>query len=351
MSARSLRIPVAALLGLALTVLPWITAPALATDACGFNVKCSTVTVTAGTGGTGAGTVTSTAARTPPNKTLGHIDCRIVKGVTSGTCTMTWEWPLAATSFSIDFTFTPDTGSYVCDFPQPCQPEGQDAKLSIQWSTAGQSSTVETGFLLADRSLAVSGTGTGSGTVLLTIASVVNVCTFPAPGCPSAKYTVPYGTAMKLVAAPDAGASFTGWTGACSGQGATCHLTMDSAYPTVDRTTNVVFGLAGATPPPTTSPTGAPTSKPSRGPTLPPATAAPGSTAGQTAPVPSEAPSAAAPSGVAIGTEPPATFVPVVAPGSNDGIPVGLVIVIALLAALVAGLAVALVFALRRTRT
>jgi hypothetical protein len=58
------------------------------------------------------------------------------------------------------------------------------------------------------------------------------------------KIQVTAGLPMHLVAVPDAGAFFAGWSGACSGSGA-CDLTMD-----VDRTVSATFGDTPPPPPP-----------------------------------------------------------------------------------------------------
>lgn len=68
--------------------------------------------------------------------------------------------------------------------------------------------------------LTVSKTGTGEGTVVSTPAGI-NCGT----GCTNS-YTA--GQVVSLTATPDAGSSFAGWTGACSGTG-TCTVTMDEA--------------------------------------------------------------------------------------------------------------------------
>jgi hypothetical protein len=66
------------------------------------------------------------------------------------------------------------------------------------------------------------------------------------------------GTLVTLTAAPDPGAGFAGWTGACSGTGP-CIVTVNSAL-----TVNAVFN------PPTATPTGTPTPTPTLTPTLSP---------------------------------------------------------------------------------
>src|SRR3954471_14619927 len=54
----------------------------------------------------------------------------------------------------------------------------------------------------------------------------------------------PSGQQFHLVAVPDSGATFTGWSAACSGAGG-CDLTLDA-----DRQVTAVFGAAAPPPPP-----------------------------------------------------------------------------------------------------
>jgi hypothetical protein len=78
--------------------------------------------------------------------------------------------------------------------------------------------TVTARFDLDTFSLSVSKTGTGTGTVTSSLAPI---------NCGTTCNAIyPYNTALTLTAAPDAGVTFMGWTGACSGTGA-CALTIN----------------------------------------------------------------------------------------------------------------------------
>ena len=163
-------------------------------------------------------------------------------------------------------------------------------------------------------------------------------------------YEAVYGQAVTLTAKPDAGAVFSAWTGACAGQSATCHVTLDSVYPDILTSTNAVFGL----PSPTSRPTPVPTAKPTLTPkasATPNATALPTTTAGET---PSTAPASTSDATQGPGPAAPGSDVtpgPSLAPvstASDSGVPVMAVVVIAALMLLVGALAVGLIFALRR---
>ena len=68
--------------------------------------------------------------------------------------------------------------------------------------------------------LTVSKTGTGTGSVTSSPSAI---------SCGSScSASITTGTAVTLTATPDSGSSFSGWSGACSGNG-TCQLTMDTA--------------------------------------------------------------------------------------------------------------------------
>jgi PKD repeat protein len=84
--------------------------------------------------------------------------------------------------------------------------------------------------------LAVTRAGAGSGTVSSTPAGISCGATCSA--------SFPQATAVTLTASPDAGSSFSGWSGACSGTGP-CSLTMSA-----DQSATATFTAAGAPAPP-----------------------------------------------------------------------------------------------------
>jgi len=85
----------------------------------------------------------------------------------------------------------------------------------------------------ADRTLTVTTSGTGAGTITSTPAGI-----FCGTSC---SHSYRYGTAVTLTATPAAGSSFAGWSGACTGTG-TCSITTDA-----DETVTAAFNLV---PPP-----------------------------------------------------------------------------------------------------
>jgi hypothetical protein len=110
--------------------------------------------------------------------------------------------------------------------------------------------------------LTVTTTGTGSGSVGVDSSPCA---TFP---CVTEE---PFGTVVGLTVAPTGNSVFTGWTGACAGQGTQCTLTM-----TADQTTSAVFDLPAATAPATTAgPTAPPSADPSAPSGTPPAGGSP----------------------------------------------------------------------------
>jgi hypothetical protein len=90
--------------------------------------------------------------------------------------------------------------------------------------------------------VSVSKTGTGTGSITSAPAGIS--CGATCQG------SFNFATNVTLTATPDAGASFTGWTGACAGQDATCAL----AVPLGGFSSNAVFTFGTPTPTPTPPP-------------------------------------------------------------------------------------------------
>jgi len=332
---------IAVAVALALTAIPFLAAlrPTSAiTFACGLTYNCATITVLGH--GNGSGTVTSNYTKTATG--TARIDCRLDAGIETGNCSQQFAWPTSQGLSYATLTLTPDAGSLACPTigPGGCSAETQPGAIQDQLSP-GEKSGIDLQFQLAARRLSITGTGTGTGTVETRWLAIDAKCAVPPSNC---IYEADYGTVMTLTATPDAGAVFSTWTGACAGQGATCHVSLDSTYPTITKSTNVVFQPAGAsvTPAPARSPR--PTS--SMKATAPAA----GSTSAPPTPEPTFA-------GAAGATLAEATAEPVPTPGaslapasssSDAGMPLVAVVVIAVLALLVGALAVGLAFALRR---
>ena len=143
--------------------------------------------------GTGSGTVASTPA---------GIDC-------GATCTAPFTYGTVVTlraSADAGSTFTGWSGA--CSGTGPCD-------VTINGDKTATASFAGSGHLLT-----VTRAGTGVGTVVSIPAGIDCGAT-----CSAAFAS---GTAVTLTAAPAAGSTFAGWSGACSGTGA-CELTMDGA--------------------------------------------------------------------------------------------------------------------------
>jgi hypothetical protein len=306
---------------------------------CQFGASCETIIVNPG--GTGSGTVVSTYTRTQSGG-FTRIDCSWSGETASGVCSLIFRWLTGTTPSDAVLTATPGPGSCIApDHETACQTEGTAYSYRVQLIN-GEARAVNPRFLLTTRTLSVTSTGDGTGSLDYSLPGHGGgECTLHGLQCVIQE---PYGTTVSLIAKPDAGAVFKAWTGACAGQGATCKLTLDSAYPTVDVSTNVVFGLAGpspsATPKPVVTPKPVATPQPSGQPpaTSPSASAAEASLGSTQAAT--EGPSAASSQSQSI----PLTQ----ASSSDSGVPGYLVIVIAVLALLVGALGLGLILAVRR---
>ena len=146
---------------------------------------------------------------------------------TSGTCLARFTWPVTQSTLTVTITVAPTLGSYRC-----CSTINTDPLSGTAALINGGNIDPGGGFKLIPEVLAISTSGVGTGKV--TVKPAGTVCS---AACTSSG---DYGTNVTLTAAPDAGASFLQWTGACNGQGAVCTLQPKAAL-----STNAVFGLAG----------------------------------------------------------------------------------------------------------
>ena len=149
----------------------------------------STLTVTKA--GSGSGTVASSPA---------GIDC-------GATCSASFS-----NGTVVSLTATPDAGSTFTGWTGDCTGTGACAV------TMDQDRAVTATFDQVVHTLMVTKAGSGSGTVASSPAGIDCGAT-----C-SASFS--NGTVVSLTATPDAGSTFTGWTGDCTGTGA-CAVTMD----------------------------------------------------------------------------------------------------------------------------
>ncbi len=171
--------------------------------------------------GTGSGTVTSDPA---------GISC-------PPTCSGNFP---AGTSVLLSGTASPGSTFYGfsgCDsslFGQ-CQVSMFAGKsVTARFDSSGPAPTPTPG--PTNRNLTVTRGGAGSGTVSSAPAGISCGATCNA--------SFPLGTAVTLTASPDTGASFSGWSGACSGTG-TCLVTMSA-----DQAVTATFASTPAPPPP-----------------------------------------------------------------------------------------------------
>jgi len=142
--------------------------------------------------GTGSGTVTSNPA---------GINC-------GADCNEAYNY-----GTSVTLTATPDAGSVFTGWSGDCSGTG-----ACVFSMTGDKAATAT-FALQQYTLTVTKAGTGSGTVTSDPAGI------NCGGDCSEVYN--YGTSVTLTATPDAGSTFTGWSGDCSGTGA-CVVSMTS---------------------------------------------------------------------------------------------------------------------------
>lgn len=141
--------------------------------------------------GTASGTVTSS----PPG-----ISCGV-------TCSAVF-----AAGTSVGLTATPDTGATFAGWTGACSGTSPSCQVSL-----AANSTVGAVFNLAQHAVTVAITGNGLGDV---------TSSPPGISCPgSCSATVNHGTTVTLDATPQAGSTFVGWSGACSGTGP-CVLTV-----------------------------------------------------------------------------------------------------------------------------
>jgi uncharacterized repeat protein (TIGR02543 family) len=147
--------------------------------------------LTASKAGSGGGSVTSNPA---------GIDC-------GATCSASFT-----SGTIVTLTATSDAGSTFTGWTGDCSGTGSCVV------TMDQDRAVTATFDLASRMLSVTKAGSGSGTVTSSPAGIDCGATCAA--------SFPNGTMVTLTATPDAGSTFTGWIGDCTGTGP-CTVTMD----------------------------------------------------------------------------------------------------------------------------
>jgi hypothetical protein len=174
----------------------------------------------------------------------------------SGTCFHTWYF---RTSLTVHETWTPDAGNFACDkiVQLQCFPVGEPVPFAHTVNT-NQTITDHAFFNKGHPIVTVGVKGHGS------VSSSPKGIT-----CPSTcSHYFAAGTKLTLTAAAKPGYVFRSWTGACSGSGQTCHLSLGPS----DVATTAVFGSPATPPPPTPVPAAshpAPSSPPSAAPSAP----------------------------------------------------------------------------------
>ena len=257
------------------------------------DAPCYTLTVNLT--GSGSGSWQSTNSSHVPD---GNIDCRLLNGVkTNGSiCSHEYGGTPRVTPITVHFTLTPAFGSEACYAGDCSDSFSADYVL-------GLSVTVNSQFELLSYPLTVSTGGTGKGSVFSTPTGIL--CGI------NCSITPLYGSQWLLTAVPEQGSSFSGWTGACTGQPADCLIAVIG-----NTTTQALFSLP-ASPPPSPAATLRPTGTRAPGSTAPPAGASPSPGASVAGPLESGA-SPPPPASGAVGDSPAAS----VASSSTTAIPV-----------------------------
>jgi hypothetical protein len=221
-------------------------------------------TLTVALSGDGSGTWQSTDSSHVPTD---DIHCVQVNGVVTAGSKCSGQIGNFGQPISVYYTMTATAGSTACIHAQ-CYSSAINGQLSLSnnvvldWWAFGVGSYPV--------SVTKSGAGTGTVTSLPT-----GINCGPTLTC-AADFL--FGSTVGLTADADPGAYFSGWTGACAGQGATCTI---ASIPASTTTTNAVFSF------------GTPTASPPAATTKPPATPRPSATlrsgASPAAPSPSQA--------------------------------------------------------------
>jgi hypothetical protein len=155
-------------------------------------------TLTVSKSGAGSGRVTSGD---------GNIDC-------GSTCAYDY-----ASSPTVTLTAAPAAGSTFTGWSGGgCSGTGS-CQVTLN---AAKSVTATFGVAVVDHTLTVSNQGSGSGTITSSPSGISCGAT--------CSHSFVSGTPVTLTAAPDTGSTFVGWSGDCSGTGATCQLPMEADH-------------------------------------------------------------------------------------------------------------------------
>ncbi len=180
-----------------------------------------TVTVTGG--GTGSGHVRAEVLEEPA------FDCYIVGGTPEdrSKCTQTLPW-----KSTVILTATPDVGSTFTGWGGACSGTSTTCKLMVTVARSVQATFSGSG--TASYALTVVGAGTGNGTVASQtgLSPAINCTITAGTGSGPCTATYPNGTSVTLTVTAASGHTFDGWSGACTGTGSSCTLSITSAKST-----------------------------------------------------------------------------------------------------------------------
>ena len=176
--------------------------------------------------GQGSGTVVST----PPG-----INCTLVAGIGSGTCTANFP-----DDSLVSLQETPSAG-YAFQAWSGCA--GSDVAPTCSFTITGGTAATAS-FTPGSTPYTLSVTASGSGTAIVTDQSAAINCQVPFQTGSTCSASYASGTSVTLTATPSAGTLFIGWGGACASAGTspTCQLTMTSAMNAIPEFTQQNFG-------------------------------------------------------------------------------------------------------------
>ena len=174
----------------------------------GFGIPQSaeTLSITPGTGSTGAGTVTGPSGISCPGTCSAQL--------TAGT--------------QVTLTATPASGSTFGGWGGACS--GTATTCTITMNNP-QGVGVTYTFTLVSEQLSVTVAGTGTGTVT-SVPSGVNCTGTAGTDTGTCSPSFGYDTSVTLTAVPATGSVFSSWSGACTGTATTCTVTMSAAEST-----------------------------------------------------------------------------------------------------------------------
>ena len=164
-------------------------------------------------GGTGGGSVTATPAPA-------GYSCRVANGTTSGPCAASF-----ASDSAVTLTAVPDQGVTFGGWGGDCAAAGTATSCTLTPSSA---KNVTVTFLVTHQAK-VTLTGSGNGTVASSPAGTIN-CRLAGGNVSGACSAAGLENAsITLTATADAGSTFAGWSGPCTGTASTCTVPLSQS--------------------------------------------------------------------------------------------------------------------------